>query len=176
MSETLLIRDLPRYECLELRSRRYPDLDAGAMEATLVMLRVASDVLEAFAAHLARHGTSQGRFAVLMMLDRYEETDLLPSELAEKIGVTRATMTGLLDGLEKEGFVQRRQHPDDRRALTVHLTESGQKFLENMLPEHYRRIAGLMSGLDSAERRQLVHLLKKVSANTGSIRDAVQPE
>ncbi|RYG65247.1 MarR family transcriptional regulator, partial [bacterium] len=118
MAETFLLRELPRYECLEMRSRRYPDLDAGAVEATLVMLRVASDVLEAFASHLARNGTSQGRFSVLMILDRFIGSELLPSELAEKIGVTRATMTGLLDGLEKDGFVQRRQHPDDRRALT----------------------------------------------------------
>ncbi|RYG63014.1 MarR family transcriptional regulator, partial [bacterium] len=97
------------------------------------------------------------------------------SELAEKIGVTRATMTGLLDGLEKDGFVQRRQHPDDRRALTVHLTDAGQAFLEAMLPEHYRRVAQLMSGLDTDERRQLVQLLTKVSANTGAIRDETSP-
>jgi DNA-binding MarR family transcriptional regulator len=174
MSETLMMRDIPRYECLEKRSHRYPDLDAGAVEATLVMLRVASDVLEALAAHLARHGTSQGRFAVLMILDRYEAQELLPSELAEKIGVTRATMTGLLDGLEKDGFVQRRQHPEDRRALTVHLNEAGRAFLDGMLPEHYRRITALMSGLDNDERRQLVELLTKVSANTSAIRDAPQ--
>lgn len=175
MPEFMFTRDIPRYECLELRSRRYPDLDAGAVEATLVMLRVASDVLEAFAAHLARKGTSQGRFAVLMMLERYEHSALLPSELAEKVGVTRATMTGLLDGLEKEGFVQRRQHPEDRRALTVHLTECGRAFLDNMLPEHYRRITALMGGLDQDERRQLVHLLSKVAANTGAIRDPEPP-
>jgi DNA-binding MarR family transcriptional regulator len=175
MSETLLIRDLPRYECLEKRSHRYPDLDAGAVEATLVLMRVASDVLDGFSAHLTRSGISQGRFSVLMLLDRYEGYQLLPSELAEKMGVTRTTITGLLDGLEKDGFVQRRQHPEDRRALTVHLNEAGRAFLEGMLPDYYRRIAALMGGLNKDGQRQLVELLTQVAANTDAILDTVQP-
>ncbi len=171
LPEPFLPRRVPRFECLEKRSHRYPDLDAGAVEATLVLMRVASDVLEAYGAHLARNGTSQGRFSVMIVLDRHTDRDLLPSDLACKIGSSRATVTGLLDGLEKDGFVERRQHPEDRRALTVHLTTAGREFLEGMLPDHYRRIAALMSELDAAERRQLVELLNKVAAKTEAIRD-----
>lgn len=169
MPETFLLRDLPRYECLELRAHRFPDLDAGAVETTLFLMRVASDVLDGFAAHLQSHGTSQGRFLVMMLLDRNAESPLLPSELAEKIGVTRATITGLLDGLERESLVERRAHARDRRALTVHLTAKGAAFLEAMLPDHYRRIAALMSELDDDERRQLRHLLAKIAAQSGAI-------
>jgi DNA-binding MarR family transcriptional regulator len=176
MPEPFLLRKLPRFECLERRARRYPDLDAPAVEATLVLMRVSSDILEAYAAHLARNGTSQGRFSVMMMLDHHAESALLPSDLASKIGITRATVTGLLDGLEKDGFVERRQHPEDRRALTVHLTSSGCAFLEAMLPDHYRRIAALMSGLDVDERRQLVGLLNKVAAKVDAIRLASPDE
>lgn len=170
MTETFLPRQLPRFEALERRARRYPDLDAGAVEATLVLMRVASDILEAYAAHLARNGTSQGRFSVLIMLDQNPRCDLLPSDLACKIGISRATVTGLLDGLERDGFVERRPHPEDRRALMVHLTEAGSAFLETMLPDHYRRIADLMSELDVAERRQLVGLLNKVATKVDAIR------
>ncbi|PQV63809.1 transcriptional regulator, MarR family [Abditibacterium utsteinense] len=170
MTETFLPRKLPRYECLEQRSRRYPDLDAGAVEATLVLMRVSSDILEAYAAHLARNGTSQGRFSIMIVLDLHTDHVLLPSDLACQIGISRATVTGLLDGLEKDGFVERRQHPEDRRALTVHLTSAGLAFLEAILPDHYRRIAALMSGLDVEERRQLVGLLTKVAAKVDAIR------
>lgn len=170
MPETFLLRDLPRYECLEARARRFPDLDAGAVEATLFLMRVGSDVLESFAAHLQACGTSQGRFLVLMLLDRHAEVPLSPSELAEKIGVTRASITGLLDGLERDALIERRTHAHDRRALTVHLTGKARDFLEAMLPDHYRRIALLMSDLDDAERRQLIALLAKVAAKTGAVR------
>jgi DNA-binding MarR family transcriptional regulator len=146
-------------------------LDAGAVEATIVLLRVASDVFDGFAAQFERHGISQGRFMVLMMLDRYYDRALLPSEVAEKIGVTRATVTGLLDGLERDGFVQRKAHPEDRRAVTVALTTKGRCFLDELLPGHYRRIAGLMANLDEDERKELVRLLAKVAAGTNALLD-----
>jgi DNA-binding MarR family transcriptional regulator len=171
MPESFLLRRIPRYECLEKRSLRYPDLDAGAVEATLVLMRVASDVLEAYGSHLSQHGISQGRFLMMMTLDRNKRRELLPSELAEKIGVTRATVTGLLDGLEKDGFVQRRPHPEDRRAMMVSLTDAGREFIERVLPDHYRRIAALMGDLDGDERRELVRLLTKVAANTDAMRE-----
>lgn len=176
MPETFLLRELPRYECLERRARRFPDLDAGAVEATLTLMRVASDVLDGFAAHLHSCGTSQGRFLVMMLLDRYADQPLLPSELAEKIGVTRATITGLLDGLERDALIERRAHSRDRRALTVHLTDKAARWLEAMLPDHYRRIALLMSELDDAERRQLIGLLTKVAAQSDAIRAKNAPE
>lgn len=168
MPETFLLRDLPRYECLEERARRFPDLDAGAVEATLTLMRVGSDVLDGFASHYVRHGTSQGRFLVLMLLERQPEAPLLPSELADKMGVTRATITGLLDGLERDGLIERRIHAHDRRALTVHLTPKARGWLEAMLPDHYRRIADLMADLNPDERRQLIALLAKVAARAGA--------
>ncbi len=169
-TEPFLPRKVPRFECLERRSHRYPDLDAGAVEATLVLMRVSSDILEAYAGHIARSGTSQGRFSLMIVLDHPNDRALLPSDLACKIGISRATVTGLLDGLEKDGFVERRQHPEDRRALTVHLTSAGRAFLEAMLPDYYRRIAALMSELDGTERRQLIELLHKVASKTDAIR------
>lgn len=172
MPELFLLRDLPRYEVLQDKAKRYPDLDAGAVEATLVLLRVASDVLEGFGAHYARCGTSQGRYMVLMMLDRpCAQEGMLPSELAEKLGVTRATVTGLLDGLEKDGLISRQMHPEDRRAFCIQLTVKGRAFLDHLLPDHYRRIAGLMAHLSDEERRQLIALLAKVAQGQNAMRD-----
>ncbi len=172
MPELLLLRDLPRYEMLQEKAKRYPDLDAGAVEATLTLMRVASDVLEGLGAHLARNGTSQGRFLVLMLLDRAcVSNGMLPSEIADKLGVTRATVTGLLDGLEKDDLISRQMHPEDRRAFCIELTTKGRAFLAELLPDHYRRVAGLMAHLSDEERRQLVALLAKVSLGQNAMRD-----
>ncbi len=173
MSELLLLRDLPRYEMLQEKAKRYPDLDAGAVEATLVLLRVASDVLEGLSSQFARNGTSQGRYLALMMLDRpCVQNGMLPSEIAEKLGVTRATVTGLLDGLERDELISREMHPDDRRAFCIELTPKGREFLSRFLPDHYRRIAGLMTHLDGDERTQLIALLAKVAQGQDALRDA----
>jgi len=171
--ELFLLRDLPRYEMLQEKARRYPDLDAGAVEATLVLLRVASDVLEGHGVHFARHNTSQGRFITLVMLDNpCAQSGMSPSELADKMGVTRATVTGLLDGLERDELISRQMCPEDRRAFRIELTPKGRDFLSEILPDHYRRIAGLMSHLDGEERRQLIGLLAKVAQGGDALRDA----
>ncbi len=168
----LLLRDLPRYEMLQEKAKRYPELDAHAVEATLVLLRVASDVFEGMGAHLARHDVSQGRFMVLVLLDRAPVGEgALPSEIAQQLGVTRATVTGLLDGLEKETLISRKMHPEDRRAFCIELTPKGREFLATMLPEHYRRIAGLMAHLNQTEQRQLVTLLSKVAHGQNALHD-----
>lgn len=175
--ETFLLRDLPRYECLQEKARRYPDLDIGAVETTLILLRVASDVMEGMSSNFSRHGMSQGRFVVLSLLDRNGATgSLLPSEIADKLNVTRATVTGLLDSLEKDGYIQRRAHPEDRRAISVYLTDDGRKFLEQISPQHYRRIAGLMAHLSEEERSVLIQLLTKVAQGTDAFRQDDEEE
>lgn len=165
----LYLRDLPKYEAIEARSRRYPQVDAGAVQSFLVLLRVASDVLEAIEQFLAGHGMSQGRFTVLMLLNRNPDEPASPSDLAARSGVTRATMTGLLDGLEREKLVKRDADRTDRRMLLVELTPRGRKTLDGMLPEYYQRIASLMGHLSNGEKHELVELLGKVNAGLAAI-------
>src|SRR5436309_12182623 len=93
-----ILRDLPKYDAIRARATRYPEVNAGAVEAFLTLLRVGSDVFAALEKYLACHRLSQGSFTVLMLLNRDPDIGLNPSDLASKCGVTRATMTGLLDG------------------------------------------------------------------------------
>ncbi|MBN2688705.1 MAG: MarR family transcriptional regulator [Deltaproteobacteria bacterium] len=55
----------------------------------------------------------------------YDDDRLTSSELGKKTGLDSATLTGILDRLEAGGFVERRQNPDDRRSIRIHLTEKG---------------------------------------------------
>ena len=104
----LLLKKLPKFETMRECAQRYPELDPTALQTSLVLLRVASDLIAAMDAELAGHGTSQGRFTILMLLENCSESDLSPSDLAEMSGVSRASITELLGGLEKSGMVKRR--------------------------------------------------------------------
>jgi DNA-binding MarR family transcriptional regulator len=161
---------LPNHETLQKEAGRYPGSDASAVETCLRLLYVSGAVEAAYEAHFARHGLSQARFVVLMELQR-EEEGRRPAELAERTGVTRATMTGLLDGLEKEGLILRRAHAQDGRMSVVRLSAKGRQRLEGLLPDHYRRTAALMRGLSSEEREQLHALLTKVAAGIPHVRE-----
>jgi DNA-binding MarR family transcriptional regulator len=156
------LKDLPTEQTLKEIAKRYADLDPSALTTCAALLRTGSDLLTAFETILGRHGLSQGRFLTLIMLNRTPDTAINPSILAEKVGVKRATMTGLLDGLEKNGFVIRLAHSQDRRRVSIQLTDSGKKVLSTMLPDYYSRIAKLMEEVTEEERGQLISLLKKI--------------
>lgn len=55
---------------------------------------------------------------------------MAPKDLSALMGVTSGTMTALLDRVEKAGFLKREPHPDDRRALLIHLTPAGEHAMQ----------------------------------------------
>jgi DNA-binding MarR family transcriptional regulator len=52
------------------------------------------------------------------------------SEISQFLSVDNSTLTGLIDRLERSGFVQRNSNPGDRRSLNIDITESGLRELE----------------------------------------------
>ena len=165
----LMLKDLPRYECLLKAAQAHPELDPSAAEVFLHLLRSGDEVFRVVDRHLARHHISEGQFGVLMALWSSAERPggdgrraLSPAELADHTGVTRATITGLVDTLERDGLVERSPNVDDRRMRAVSLTSRGSGLLREILPEHFRRMAWLMATLDEQERVTLVRLLGKV--------------
>jgi DNA-binding MarR family transcriptional regulator len=163
----LLLKDLPRYECLLAAAQEFPDLDPSAAEVFLHLLRTGDEAFRVVADHLAQHDITQGGFGVLMALwgNRQRtgsEGPLSPAVLADRTGVTRATMTGLVDTLERAGLVRRAPDQSDRRMMTVGLTKAGEQLLQSILPGHFRRMAWLMEPLSEVDRKTLVALLTKV--------------
>ncbi len=158
----LLLKDVPRFECLRNAAERYPTLSPSAASAFLHLLRTGDAVYAVEYDYLTRHAISQGRFTVLMLLNRCSTEPSTPAELAEEAGVTRATMTGLVDTLEKDGLVTRAPDPRDRRAVLVKLTAAGRKLLDRVLPGYFAAVTKIMQPLTKAERTQFVALLQKI--------------
>lgn len=161
----LMLKDLPRYECLNEAASKIPELDPSAVAVFLHLLRTGDEAFRVADETLARHQISQGRFVVLLsLLDKTKNCPCprTPAELAEHAGVTRATMTGLVDTLERDGLVTRAPDPTDRRMMSVQLTAKGEARLKAILPDYFQRIAALMEPLSENERKTLLKLLLKV--------------
>jgi len=169
-------RKVPSYDAINKIARRVPEVDPMAVETCLQILRVSSEMVAALDAHYERNGLSRGRFRILINLFREPDAPLTPAELSDRTGVTRATVTGLLDGLERDGLVKRMPHPEDRRMMLVHITERGTDFMESFLPGHYTRIAELMRNLGDAERNNLVKFLLKVEEGIKTLFADESPE
>lgn len=155
----LQLRDLPSPEVLSKFADRYPDADVTAIASFLHLLRVATDLSIALDTCLSKHGLLQGRWWVLILLMREVNKTSTPSALAEKAGVSRATMTGLIDGLEQSHLITRVFTKEDRRSVQIALTNLGQAKLDDVMPDYYRRLRQCMQSINEKERAQLQHIL-----------------
>lgn len=147
---------------LDAQRRQIPNVDS--MRVCFQTLSLATAIDRECAAHLAPHGLSESRFVLLCLLDTAKD-GLAPNVLADQAGVTRATMTGLLDGLEREELIERRSDNSDRRSLLIVLTHKGKRLAKKVLDQHSRWIAGLFGGLSASERGQLAALIDKAARN-----------
>lgn len=137
------------------------------VRACFELLALAGAIDRDCARRLAPHRLSEGKFTLLFLL--HDKPDgLSPHELAERAGVTRATITGLLDGLERDGFIVRRGGLDDRRKIAVALTDSGQTTARDLVNQHVDWVASLFEGFTTDERETLNILLQRVWRNLDS--------
>jgi len=161
----------PNSSALQALANRYPTLEVSSVEACLVFLQTAAEIDAAMETHFSRYGLSRGKFTMLMQLLQAKDDCLTPAECAARSGVTRGTITGLLDGLERDGWVIRQPHKRDRRRLTIQLTQLGQQRLEEMLPDHFCRTSGLMAQFTNSEKKTLIELLAKLRSGASAMKN-----
>lgn len=106
-------------------------------------------------------GMSGARIRILVEIMK-EGGSILPSMLAERIGVSKANISLLLGPLESEQWIRREPHAVDGRKTVIIITAAGQKVLLKHLPGNRQRIEDSMRALDETEQRQLLSLLNKL--------------
>ena len=100
---------------------------------------------------LSARGLTQARTHVLWVLR--DDRPVHQRVLADAVGVTPRTMTGLVDGLEATGFVTRTPDPDDRRAVHVTLTAKGREAAEWLASSHAELATTLFGQMSPARYR-----------------------
>lgn len=116
-----------------------------------------------FSAKLAPHGVTPPQWGVLVALG--EQDGLSLSELAHRSFFDGPTMTGIVDRLEHNGLVERRRDSQDRRVISVYLTDAG-RALQAVLPplaEEANREA--VAGLSDAQIAQFRDILYQIIRN-----------
>jgi DNA-binding MarR family transcriptional regulator len=81
-------------------------------------------------------------------------------DLALRMGVSRPTVSGVTDTLERRGLVERHGHADDGRLRSVALTTAGERTFEELFPRFNAEESLACAGLGSAQREQLAALLR----------------
>src|SRR5579885_2480517 len=145
--------------------RERPDLVDPFPMAVLGRLNEASLVIsrDRLAPLFARFGLQPGEFDVLATLRRSGAPyALTPTALYEAAMISSGGMTNRLDRLEKEGLIERRPHPKDRRGLLVALTKKGVALIDEAVGAHVENERAIIGALTPDERVQLYHLLGKL--------------
>jgi DNA-binding MarR family transcriptional regulator len=137
-----------------------PAGDVRATEAVMNTVRTADLLLDRIGRTLRPLGVSPAGGLVLGILR--DHGTMPPSQLGERLIVSRATVTGLVDSLEGSGFVRRTPHPEDRRSLLVEITPQGLKVLARLRPIIHEAEKAWLSGLSEDELTALIGLLHRV--------------
>jgi DNA-binding MarR family transcriptional regulator len=139
----------------------YPDASASASECAMNLARTGDLVLGRVAATLQPLEVSPAGGLVLGLLKDAAQP-CSPNYISERLIVSRATVTGVLDTLAKRGLVRREPHPSDRRMVLVHLTKAGSRMADKVRRMVHGAEADWMGPLSEHERAQLTELLGKV--------------
>jgi DNA-binding MarR family transcriptional regulator len=122
-----------------------------------------------FNVQLAEHDLSPAEFEVLLRLGRTNGGSLRMSDLAAQTQLTTSGITRVVDRLERDGLVERRACPTDRRGSFAQLTRAGIDRLDAVLPGHLELIESWLTGrYTPAQLDTLLSLLRVV-------RDEVRP-
>ena len=137
-----------------------PDANILATEAVMNTIRTADRAFERIGRLLRPLNVSAAGGLVLGQLR--DNGPMSPSELGERLIVTRATVTGLLDSLERRGFVLRSANPADRRSLLVEITPLGLEVVQQVRSIVHRNETAWMSALSDEELRVYIGLLQRI--------------
>jgi DNA-binding MarR family transcriptional regulator len=158
MSNVLSVKIAPDFE------QRYPGSSAKATECAMNLVLTAELLEKRIASLLLPLNLSPATGLVLSILAD-SETPVSPNQIADRLIISRASVTSLLDSLEKRGFVKRKPHLSDRRMLRVELTDTGRQVANQFRPIVHQHQKVWMNVLNENEQEQLIETLQRLQAS-----------
>ena len=137
--------------------------DTGLKEVMLwVRLAMTFNIVYQEIKHqLSKESVTVPQLDIITCLGRTKGLPL--SELAERLLVSGGNVTGIIDRLERDGYVCRARDETDRRVVRALLTEKGCEIYNAFLPRYTEIVNIINSGLTGQERKELQRLLKKLA-------------
>jgi len=142
---------------------RYPNSSAKATECAMNLVLTSDLIVKRISILLQPFGLSPASALVLSILAD-SESPLSPNKIADRLIISRATVTGLVDSLEKRGYAQRFPHQTDRRMLLVQPTEKGRQVADQFRPIVHQHQKVWLGVLGKDEQQQLIDSLQRLQA------------
>ena len=143
------------------------DDEASPAELVERLLTVTHGIRRRHNAELANYELSVPRGRLLMAMHQLGEPKM--SELAASLDLNARTITTAVDTLERDGILERRPDPTDRRATRVLLTDAGRGQIAEWQEFQQRLAESAMAPLSADERRSLKRILDKIRGGLGGL-------
>ena len=141
---------------------RFSGREQQAYGALFVVRTTAQQIDNAVSEWMADSATTPARFQILMLLSAARGRGVPHKEIVAALGVTRATVSGLMAALERDGLVTSAVASDDRRNLLASLTPKGEAIAEKAIETNRARLRTAFTALSSDELTTLTRLLERV--------------
>lgn len=120
-----------------------------------------------FDARVKERGLTLARARALFALTKKD--GLNQRELADELDIETPTIVRLLDGMEKQGFIERRVEVSDRRAKRIHMTELGRTIADEILKLADEIRAEVLQGVDADEVAAALKVVRTIADNVQSL-------
>jgi MarR family 2-MHQ and catechol resistance regulon transcriptional repressor len=134
--------------------------EVRALDAFIKLMRASETLNGRLNASLAQADLTVSQFGALEAL--FHLGPLCQKDIAHKLLKSGGNITLVVDNLQKRGLVERRRDTDDRRFVTVHLTDEGKQLIARVFPAHLERIVDAMDALGVDEQAELGRLCKQL--------------
>ena len=146
-----------------------PDANILATESVMNTIKTAEILFDRIGRLLRPlHVSSAGGLVLGILRDHGA---MSPSELGERLIVTRATVTGLVDSLQAQGYVDRSPNPADRRGQVVRITPRGLTVIQQVRTIIHRNEKAWLSALSDDELRDYIATLHRIQDSIDAVQD-----
>lgn len=134
--------------------------EKSTLNAFIKLMRASESLNGRLSRHLSDANLTVSQFGTLEAL--LHLGPLNQRELGQKLLKSGGNITLVIDNLQKNGLVEKKTDPNDRRAVIISLTEKGRSFIEEFFPQHLAKIKEEFSCLNNKEKEQLAGICKKL--------------
>src|SRR5262245_63764 len=144
----------------ELRLRQ--PLASANHEALLSLVRTSSLMQKLSDRFFSRFGLTDVQFNILMILKEHGEEGLSQQQLSEHLIVTKSNVVGLVDRLERSGYVRREAHPSDRRFNQIVISPKGDKIKSRVEQAYFKEVDKMMNVLTAPEKKAVIKAMERI--------------
>ncbi len=124
-----------------------------------MVVRTGRKLLRAMRESLIPFGLTTAQFFLLLSL--YQKDCILISVLSKKAGLDKATLTGMLDRMERDNLIKRKAVPHDRRAIEICLTDKAIDMQKDLTRLYNETNQSFLSVLNKEEQQTLYNITEK---------------